>query len=68
MSCLRPVNDHEIQAILAKRMAGYGNGERTAIELDVESNQLREMRSGRRGPSPKVASKLGYELKWVKRS
>ena len=63
----RPVNDHEILAELDRRCLGYGNGVQTARELGIEPSHLREMKSGRRKPSAKVADGLGYELCWIKK-
>ena len=63
---MRPVNDNEVIEALDKRMAGYGNGERTARELGVDSAYLRSIRSGNQAISLKVANKLGYQLRWVR--
>lgn len=63
----RPINDVEILAEIDRRSHGHGNGERLARQLGVESSHLREMKSGRRPPSRKVAEGLGYELRWVKK-
>jgi hypothetical protein len=65
---MRPVNDDEVLRELDRRMAGHGNGERTARELGVESAHLRSMRSGNQVISPKVAAGLGYQLRWVKKA
>ena len=63
---MRPVNDDEVLETLDRRMAGYGNGERTARELGVESAHLRAMKSGSQAVSLKVAAGLGFELRWVR--
>ena len=63
----RPINDDLVLAELTRRMRGYGAGERAAREFSVESSHLREMKSGRRPPSRKVANALGFDLMWVKR-
>ena len=63
---MRPINDDEVIRELDKRMQGHGNGERAARELGVESAHLRSMRSGNQAISVKVASGLGYQLRWVK--
>ena len=63
----RPLNDDEVLKALDRKMAGRGNGERAARDLGVDSAHLREMKSGRRRVSLKVARGLGYELRWVKR-
>jgi hypothetical protein len=64
---MRPVNDEEVLHELDRRMAGHGNGERAARELGVEPRHLREMKSGGRSISQKVAAGLGYQLLWVKK-
>ena len=63
---MRPVNDNEVIEALDKRMAGYGNGERTARELGVDSAYLRSIRSGNQAISLKVGRGLGFELRWVR--
>lgn len=63
---MRPVNDSEVLAELDRRTAGYGNGWRTANQLGIEPSHLREIKSGRRNVSRKVAEGLGFELKWVR--
>ena len=63
---MRPVNDDEVLETLDRRMAGYGNGERAARELGVESAHLRAMKSGSQAVSLKVAAGLGFELRWVR--
>lgn len=63
----KPVNDHEVIADLARRTQKYGSGESVARQLGVDSSHLREMKSGRRPPSLKVANGLGWELKWVRK-
>jgi len=65
---MRPVNDDEVLAALDRRMAGHGNGERTARELGVDSAHLRSMKSGYQAISAKVAAGLGYSLRWVKKA
>jgi hypothetical protein len=67
MRNMRPVNDELVLEELDRRTAGYGNGERTAKRLGVESAHLREIKSGRRPPSRRVAEGLGFELRWVRR-
>jgi hypothetical protein len=64
---MRPINDEELLHELDRRMAGHGNGERAARELGVEPRRLREMKSGGRAISLKVAAGLGYQLLWVKK-
>lgn len=64
---MRPVNDEDVLRDLDRRMQGRGNGEQTARDLGVESAHLREMKSGRRPPSRKVAAGLGWELRWVRK-
>jgi hypothetical protein len=63
---IRPVNDDEILADLDQRTRGYGSGARLAREFDIDPSHLREIKSGRRPPSRKVAAGLGWELRWVK--
>ncbi len=63
---MRPVNDDEVLQALDRRMAGHGNGERTARDLGVESSHLRSMRSGSQAISLKVGRGLGFELRWVR--
>lgn len=63
---MRPINDNEVLDDLARRMNGYGNGEKMARELDTEPRHLREIKCGGRPPSLRVARGLGWELKWVK--
>jgi hypothetical protein len=67
MTLGRPVNDEDVLAELDRRCEGYGNGWKTANELGVEPSHLREIKSGRRKPSRKVAEGLGFTLKWVKK-
>jgi hypothetical protein len=64
---MRPVNDDEVLEALDQCMRGYGNGERAARELGVESAHLRSMRSGHQAISLKVAKGLGFQLRWVKK-
>jgi len=66
MSSVRPTNDSEVLEELSRRMSGFGNGEKTARDLGVDSAHLRSMRSGYQVLSVKVAQALGYELRWVK--
>jgi hypothetical protein len=67
MRNMRPINDDLVLSELDRRTFGYGNGERTAKRLGVDSSHLREIKSGRRPPSRRVAEGLGFELKWVKK-
>ena len=64
---MRPINDNEVLAALDLRTHGYGNGWRTANELGIEPSHLREIKSGRRKVSRKVAEGLGYQLLWVRK-
>ena len=63
----RPVNDEEVLADLDRRAQGYGAGARLARDLGVAPSHLREMKSGRRPPSRKIAAGLGWELRWVRK-
>jgi len=63
----RPVNDEEVLAVLDRRMRGYGNGKRTALDLGVDYAHLRSMRAGAEPVTAKVAKALGFELRWVRR-
>lgn len=63
----RPTNDDEVLLELDRRTKGYGNGERTARELGVESSHLREIKSGRRSLTGRVAEGLGFDLRWVRK-
>ena len=62
----RPVNDEDPLRDLDRRMAGRGNGEKTARELDVDSSHLREIKAGKRRMGLKVARGLGWELRWMR--
>jgi hypothetical protein len=64
--CLLPVNTEEVLVALDRRMAGYGNGIRLADELNMEPSRLHAIKSGAERMTQKVATGLGYELRWVK--
>jgi hypothetical protein len=66
MRLFRPVNDEEVLRELDRRMAGRGNGKRLAMALEMDPAHLRSIRSGERSVGWKVATGLGYELRWVK--
>ena len=68
MRNVRPVNDEEVLRELDRRTAAWGAGAQLARELGMLSTHLREMKSGRRPPSQKVAAGLGFELRWVWRA
>jgi hypothetical protein len=61
----RAVNDDLVLAALDRRMAGHGNGKKTALEMDVSYSHLRSMRAGNEPVSMKVAEALEFELRWV---
>jgi hypothetical protein len=67
MNLLRPINDEEVRVDIDRRCQGYGNGQRTANELGLNPSHLREIKSGGRAVSRKIAAALGWELRWVKR-
>ena len=62
----RPVNDEDPLRDLDRRMAGRGNGEKTARELDVDACHLRQIKSGARKMGQRIARGLGWELRWVR--
>ena len=62
----RPVNDELVLRELDRRMRGYGNGIKTATDLDTDYSHLRSMRAGNERITMKVARALGFELRWVK--
>ena len=64
---MRPTNDEEVLRALDQRTHGRGNGAQTARDLGIEPSHLREIKSGRRNVSRKVAEGLGYELRWIKK-
>ena len=64
---MRPVNDEDVLRDLDREMAGYGNGAKLADRIGVKPAHLREMKSGARLITMKVATWLGYELRWVRK-
>lgn len=62
-----PVNDEEVLQALDRLMNGRGNGARTAKLLDVDYSHLRQFKSGYRRINQKVAEKLGFELRWIRK-
>ena len=64
---MRPVNDDELLLELDRRMNGRGNGVKAAAAIGMDPSHLRAVKSGRERLSVKIASWLGYELRWVKR-
>ena len=65
---MRPINDDEVLRALDARTKGYGNCVGTARDFGIEPSHLREIKSGRRAVSLRLAAGLGYELKWVRKT
>ena len=65
---MRPMNDEEVLCELDHVMAGYGNGARLARRIGVESAYLRGIKSCRRPVSLRVATWMGYELRWTRKN
>lgn len=67
---MRPVNDEEVLRDIERRSdwrtQGWGAGDRLARDLDVDPSHLRQVKSGTRPISRKMATRLGWVLKWVK--
>lgn len=63
----RPVNDEELLQELDKRTEVRGSQARVAATLDIDPSHLRQVISGTRSISLELGSKLGYELRWVKK-
>ena len=63
---MRPVNDEEVLRELDRRTQGRGNGSRMAEKLGMSPSHLRQIKSGRRSLTRKVAEGLGWELQWVR--
>jgi hypothetical protein len=64
---MRPVNDSEVLADLNRRTQGYGSGTRLARKLGVDARHLHTIKSGSQPVSQKVATGLGFELRWVRK-
>lgn len=64
---MRPVNDEMLLQLLDAKTKGYGSKSKLATELDMEPSHLRSILAGSRTIGIKLASFLGYELKWVKK-
>ena len=64
---LRPINSETLLRELDLRTAGWGNTKKLAAAVGIEPAHLREIKCGRRRMNQKVASELGWELKWVRK-
>jgi len=61
------INEQEVHAVLAAATRGYGGVVRFARRVGISSKYVHGMLDGNRRVSVEVASKLGFDLRWVKR-
>lgn len=63
---LSPENEEEVLMALDSAGSVYGGIARIARKADMDPARIRVIKSGAQGMCQKLASALGYRLKWVR--
>ena len=63
---LRAVNDEELLKALDERTKGHGNTRAFAEKAGYDPSHISSIKSGCQRVSMKVATALGFELRWVR--